>query len=294
MEQNNARRRTPDGARRRETERGAGPRRAARSDRRGPRKKRKPVRIKDRNFWKDLFIMLAITAAVILSMVIFFKVKTVEVTGMEHYTQEQIIEASGIAQGDNLLTLSKATVASRIRAELPYVSEVQVKRSLPNRVILAVKEFDVSYTVTDSAGNPWLMTAGGMLLEQVDDRTAAGHVTITGFTLENPAPGTRLTIHADEGNESAAKVQEETVCSLMTLLEASEFGNQVVSVDVPLSFDLSFWYQDQYHVLLGTAEDLEYKLQYFEEVIRQLDSYETGEIDLSFTSDRKAIFRTFE
>lgn len=267
---------------------------AAKPVKRKTKKKHKPNRVKDRRFWKDLFIMLAITAAVVLSMVIFFKVKAIETTGMEHYTAEQIIQASGVEVGDNLLTLSKATVASRIQAELPYVREVQIKRELPNRVIIAVKEFDVSYAVKDNAGNNWLMTASGNLLEQVDERTAAEHVTISGFVLEQPEAGAEIAIQATQGNDTAAAVQKQTAIELLTLLEQSEIADQVVSVDVPVSFDLSFWYGDQFHVLLGTADDLEYKLQYLVEVIKNLDSYASGEIDLSFTSEQKAIFRAFQ
>ena len=264
---------------------------AAKPVKRKPKKKRQTVRVKNRRFWKDLFIMLAITAAVILSMVIFFKVKTVDATGMEHYSAEQILQASGIEAGDNLLTLSKATVASRIQAELPYVREVQIKRELPNRVIIAVKEFDVSYAVKDAEGNNWLITATGSLLEQVDERTAAEHVSVTGFVLDQPVAGQQFSIQAAQENDTAATVQQQTVIQLLTLLEQSEVADHVVSVDVPASFDLSFWYGNQYHVLLGSAEELEYKLQYLAEVIKNLDSYASGEIDLSFTNEKKAIFR---
>lgn len=267
---------------------------AAKTVKRKTKKKHKANRVKNRRFWKDLFIMLAITAAVVLSMVIFFKVKTVEATGMEHYTAEQIIQASGVEVGDNLLTLSKATIASRIQAELPYVREVQIKRELPNRVVLAVKEFDVSYAVKDSSGNNWLMTASGSLLEQVDERTAAEHVEITGFVLEQPVAGAEIVIQSSQNNDTAATVQKQTVIELLTLLEQSEIADQVVSVDVPESFDLSFWYGDQFHVFLGSSGDLEYKLQYLVEVIKNLDSYASGEIDLSFTSEQKAIFRAFQ
>lgn len=256
-----------------------------------PRKKRRAVRVKNHRFWKDLFIMLAITVAVILSISIFFKVKTVDVTGMEYYNAEQIRAASGIMQGDNLLTLSKATAASKIQAELPYVREVQIKRELPSRVVIAVKEFDVSYAVKDAQGNDWLITAGGDLLEQVDARTASEHVAVTGFTVQDPVAGQQFVVQTTQ-EDAASTAQQQAVVKLLSALEQSDIADHVASIDVSASFDLSFWYGDQFHVLLGTADELEYKLQYLSEVIKNLDSYASGEIDVSFSNERKAIFRS--
>lgn len=256
-----------------------------------PRKKRRAVRVKNHRFWKDLFIMLAITVAVILSISIFFKVKTVDVTGMEYYNAEQIRAVSGIMQGDNLLTLSKATAASKIQAELPYVREVQIKRELPSRVVIAVKEFDVSYAVKDAQGNDWLITAGGDLLEQVDARTASEHVAVTGFTVQDPVAGQQFVVQTTQ-EDAASTAQQQAVVKLLSALEQSDIADHVASIDVSASFDLSFWYGDQFHVLLGTADELEYKLQYLSEVIKNLDSYASGEIDVSFSNERKAIFRS--
>lgn len=78
--------------------------------------------------WKRILIMAAVVAAVVLSMVLFFRVRSVEVTGSAYYTADEIRAACGVAQGDNLLTLSRARIAGNIMAELPYVSTVQVTR----------------------------------------------------------------------------------------------------------------------------------------------------------------------
>ena len=55
--------------------------------------------------WKRLLIMGGIVAAVVLSMIIFFRVRSIEVIGNSYYTPEEIIAAAGVAEGDNLLTV---------------------------------------------------------------------------------------------------------------------------------------------------------------------------------------------
>ena len=59
--------------------------------------------------WKRLLIMGGIVAAVVLSMVIFFRVRSIEVVGSSYYTPEEIVAAAGVAEGDNLLTVSRGS-----------------------------------------------------------------------------------------------------------------------------------------------------------------------------------------
>ena len=78
-----------------------------------------------------LLIMLAVVAAIVFGVAIFFKVNTIEIQGNTVYSADQIIEASQIQQGDNLLTVNKALAVGNIKAALPYVEDVSIARSLP-------------------------------------------------------------------------------------------------------------------------------------------------------------------
>ena len=84
-----------------------------------------------------LLIMLAVVAAIVFGVAIFFKVNTIEVQGNSVYSADQIIEASQIQQGDNLLTVNKALAVGNIKAALPYVEDVSIARSLPDGIIIA-------------------------------------------------------------------------------------------------------------------------------------------------------------
>ena len=63
-----------------------------------------------------LIIMLAVVAAIVFGVAIFFKVNTIEIQGNTVYSADQIIEASQIQQGDNLLTVNKALAVGNIKA----------------------------------------------------------------------------------------------------------------------------------------------------------------------------------
>ena len=57
-----------------------------------------------------LLSVLAICAAIVIALTLFFKVDTIVVTGQERYTREEIVEASGVKPGDNLFLMNKNAV----------------------------------------------------------------------------------------------------------------------------------------------------------------------------------------
>lgn len=252
------------------------------------KKKRRLLRRKNQRFWRNLLIALLVTLALFFTMTIFFQVDEIHATGGGFYSEQQIIDASGVQQGDNLLTLSKAEISGKIRQALPYVASIQVKKTLPDKVLICVEERSVSYAVKDTAGAIWLIGSDGMVLAK-QETPAQEPVQLTGFTIDQPTVGERM-VPSGEGGAA----QGDLACQFLSLLEKSPVAGQIVSVDVSESLQISCWYGTQYQITFGGADQLEYKLRYLQEVLTKLDSYEAGEIDLSFTDENKAIFRPFQ
>lgn len=73
---------------------------------------------------------------------VFFQVETVAVTGNSRYSQEEIIQATGIQTGDNLFRMNKFQIAHQVLQGLPYVEEITIRRSLPSTIVITVKEWD--------------------------------------------------------------------------------------------------------------------------------------------------------
>ena len=70
-------------------------------------------------FLYKVLSMLAICGAIVVAMTLFFRVDTILVTGQQRYTQQEVVDASGIQTGDNLFLLNKYAVADSIARELP-------------------------------------------------------------------------------------------------------------------------------------------------------------------------------
>ncbi|MBQ1677981.1 MAG: FtsQ-type POTRA domain-containing protein [Oscillospiraceae bacterium] len=268
----------------------------------GRARKKKPHRVYNTNFGFKFGIMLAVVAAVVVSMIIFFKVKHIEVILPEsgngtqaYYTKEEIIEASGINLDENLLSMSKAKVASNIKTALPYVNEIQIKKQLPGTVIISFTEFEVSYAVADERGGWWLINREGRVLESADEKSVRGHLTVTGMPIKVPKDGEQIMPAAAEGADvSEIENKRTVVLELLPELEKQSYAKQIDSVDVSASYDLTLKYGTRYLIKLGTTEKLSYKLQYLQAVLEDKEiQRRSGTIDLTFNEDDKVHFLEF-
>ena len=73
-------------------------------------------------FLVQLLTVTAIVAAMVMGMSVFFKVKTITVSGAEVYTSYKIMEASGVKEGDNLLSFGQIRAGAQIPTSKPSVS----------------------------------------------------------------------------------------------------------------------------------------------------------------------------
>ena len=251
--------------------------------------KRRTVKRISKGLLKRLMIMAGIVVAVILSMVIFFRVENVMVEGNSYYSQQEILQVCGVTSGDNLLTLSRSKISGSIMAPLKYVDSVKVTRQLPDTLIIRITEGKPKYAVRDTQGEWYLITAQGKVVEQITQRQAADFTVVQELAILPPTVGEDLQIHAAAGDETKAKGQLSALKTLLTDIEEAALGRHIVSVSIPSAFKISLWYEDRFQVELGDTNRMDYKLEYLKEVIRREESYVTGTVDLTLKSGDKAI-----
>lgn len=252
-----------------------------------------------------LATVVAVVLALIFGMSIFFKVETITVSGMENYSAWMVAEASGVEEGDNLLTLSKAKIVGKIKTALPYVNLVRISRELPGTVHIEITEFDVVYSIKDSAGKWWLITSQGDVLEQVDSATAGNYTQILGIALESPRVG--MQAEAQEAPKSPNADGETTITtvygkdrlaaalSILQYLEQNGIVGDAANVNVADLAEMELWYGNRFQVLLGDETQLSYKIICMKKAIDSLADYESGILDVSFTVIKdKPMYTRFE
>lgn len=244
-------------------------------------------------FMLQLVTVVAVVLALLFGMSIFFKVKTVMVTGNEKYTAWDVREASGIQEGENLLTISEPKISSNIKSKLPYADNVRVGIKLPDTVKIEIVELDVVYAVEATDTSWWLMRSDGGLVEKINSADAERYTKILGVQITDPQVGEQAVAaqpqQTDENGETLpvtvlASQQLETAISIAQFLESSGIIGGASSVDVTNPANLELWYSDRYQVVLGDSMELGYKIRSMKAAIDQMGDYQSGILDVSFTT----------
>jgi len=262
----------------------------------------------------QLISIMAVVMALILGLSIFFKVKTITVTGADAYSAWTVREASGIQEGDNLMTFSRARAAARIEAELPYVYKARIGIKLPDTVNIVIEEIDVVYAIQCQDNIWWLITSEGEVMEQTDAAAAGNYTQVTGVKLSSPIVGEQahafenITFSPDSSDEETGTT-EETIApvtvtgqqklivalEILQALELNDIVGEVASVDVEELSMIELWYGTRYQVNLGDTNQIDYKIASMNYTIANLSEYETGVLDVSFTTwEDKVGYTPFE
>jgi hypothetical protein len=75
-----------------------------------------------------------------------------------------------------------------------------------------------------------------------------------------------------------------TVMTVVEQLSTNSISGMVDSVDVTSLTSIELWYDERFQVNLGDTSRLEYKISALKATIEQMESYESGHLDLSFTN----------
>ena len=243
----------------------------------------------------QLLTVVAVVLAMVMALSVFFKVETITISGAEKYSAWQVREASGIEEGDNLLTFSIPRASGQIIAKLSYVDKVRIGIKLPDTVNIYIEERDVAYAIKDTAGSWWLMSSDGKILEQANSALSRTHTQVLGVTVENPVENERATATEElptETNEVGELIPVTVTgaqrlsgaLQILKALEANEIVGDAASVDVTRLDDVILWYGTQYQVNLGDLSNMEYKIACMNDTILQLSDYQTGVLDVSFNN----------
>ena len=258
-------------------------------------------------FLLSVLTVAAVVLALTLGMSIFFKVKHVTVSGTQKYTAWDIHTASGIQEGDNLMTLGKAKVGGRIITELPYVEKVRIGIKLPDTVNIEITESEVFYAIQAEDSGWWFINAQGRVLDMTTGIIAEYFTKVEGVRIQVPIAGQQAIASTQQPSDPAAATEGETQAqdetqaptSPVTTVNASEQLNtalailqnlerngiigDVTSVNVTDLYNLELNYDDRYQVLLGDASQMDRKIRSMRQAAAQMTDYQQGTLDASFT-----------
>ena len=235
---------------------------------------RKPSRRKKTGIGA-LLTFLVVIMAVIFVMSVFFRVTDIQVEGNEHYTDQEIIKAVVIEEGDNLFFFDRIAATSRVFAKLPYIEEVSVERQLPNKVIISVQECK-ALAYLQVGDEEWAIDYSCKILGKATAEETGDLIPILGVSPGTLMIGEKLT--TADGNEELVNFISEVLYQL----QERGLASQVNKIDFSNAYSVRIAFGDgRYTFKIGGSSNVEYKFGMIVSVMSQLKAGDVGTIDVS-------------
>lgn len=223
-----------------------------------PEKMRRRVSRRQRFFHtigRILFLGILLAAA-ILALTVFFKVDTITVEGTQKYRAEEIVAGMDVKQGDNLYLWNKVKVCDAMLEKFPYLQSVQIRRHLPNALVVTVTECSASVAIASNGGY-LLLSKEGKALEQ--SATSNGLPVVTGMTLSDVPLGKILT---EDSSESA-----EELLTILQTMDAADMLGELNFINLSDLRDIHIGYQKRFDIRVNSVDNLAYYLRFAQTVI---------------------------
>ena len=202
-----------------------------------------------------LFIGVLLAAAV-LALTVFFRVDTITVEGAARYSPEEIAAGLDVKQGDNLYLWNKIKVTDALLERFPYLETVQIRRHLPDTLVVTVTECMAAVAVPADGGYYYLSEQGKLLEQSTAD---GGLPLVTGVTLSGLTPG-----------QMVQPAQDAYADALLEILQTMDAGDMLTGlrfINLQDLTDIRIGYEGRFDIRIGTMDELAYRLRFAKTVI---------------------------
>lgn len=254
-------------------------------------------------------LLCVIGVGVYLTVTMLFKINTLEVAvdgevvqEVGGYSSAEILQALGVHAEENIFSFDPAEKAAALEKQFPLLENIRVERDYPNTVVVRTNAATAVYAMQTSSG--WLsLSAGLKILDK--DSAQPDLIILCGGEPVSTMPGTQLEFETGPSGASSGSAASDSAASseagpptdkrleslntLLTALDSSELGADVTRIEFEDPEQMAFLYQGRISVLLGTLNELDYKLRLAKYVLLNEDGKgcsptDTGMLDLSHLS----------
>lgn len=220
-------------------------------------------------------MLLAGIIALIYCYAYGFPIAKISVTGKSNYTNEQIIDASGVRVGDNMLRIHTKDVSRTVCAVLPYISAVKVEYKLPDTLNLRVTQTQEKYLIVGKQHYICLSEAG-KVLSLKKKKAKAGQYRLEGFDQQDAREGA---MYEPEGDNAARYEAAKILIRELEKCELTE-ANVLRLSDLHL---IELQYDGRINIYLNGTDDAEEKIALIAGIIKnEIPANSQGYIDGRF------------
>ena len=233
-------------------------------------------------------LVLTIFVSPILILTLF-RVKSFTVEGTSTYSNEEIISASGIILGKNLLFADLDEAAENIEKTLPYTDEVQITKKLPDKIIIRYETTEKAYAIGMSNGL-YALTDSNLKVLEITGNRPADVALIVGAVPYETTTGEIAAFDVIGDDEKKEEFVDETLALLQQITGALAENElkDISLISVSEKSDIYLIYQGRIVLKLGNDSDISSKLSLGNRVINSentIDPFQFGTVDLTVVTE---------
>lgn len=133
----------------------------------------------------------------------FFDVDSISVEGCHYYTEKEVLTMANAKKGGNIFWGSETSEVKERLSSDPYFSEVKIKRKLPNKLVIVVKER--SQTAAVVYGDEYVVIDGdGLVLRKANVNPKI--TLLTGMTITKMEVGLKIQVEEADSLKTTLKM----------------------------------------------------------------------------------------
>jgi len=197
----------------------------------------------------------------------YFRVAAIRVEGANELKAEEILQAGGISEGMSIFLLGEGEISTRIKEQLPRAEKVEIKRELPETVVIKVKEREpAGYVMT--ADGFWLIDKQGVIMAYAGE-PQENYPLISGIDGRKVIPGAYI--------DCPARV--EALQNFFASWSGEE-GLEIEKLDLQETYNLIAYTVDGLEIWFGEGKDMDHKMRLIKESLPYIDPATGARLDV--------------
>jgi len=225
-----------------------------------------------------IFICLVLSIGIVITLFYapIFEVAEIYAIGNNRVSEDEIIARADVfvktntRAGDNIFRTSTQGIINNVLT-IPYVRAANARRIFPNRLRIWVLESEPQANITIDGGRYAIIDERGRILEVSHE--AFDIPIFQGLNVDNLIPGESLT--------ASGAVNADIAIAILNEMINNGISDKIVSIDITSLTQITMNYENRINVMLGNANDLEYKIMFFSHIAAEISPHEHGVLDMS-------------
>lgn len=213
--------------------------------------RRAQKRRRTHGFFKFLGLLTVLTIGLAVGQQTLFRLETVYVVGNEEKTPQEVVMASGLVRGRNMITIEEEDVAEALSKDHTIIFK-GMQKEYPNTIYLYIEERK-TVAAMQWLGILYTLDREGVVMKESTSSTPpAGMPVVTGFRVSNINVGQQLLVRSENQMEAYREIMEE--------LELQMYQSQVAEINLADPSNIYLITVEGVTVRLGDASYMQAKI----------------------------------